>query len=251
MPRFDGYLVVGQRAREYYLNYGASEKRMFSAPHAVDNAFFAAESACMRTDRAGLRRRFGLPESATVWLFAGKLVGRKRPSDFLEAIGRAAARDGQTWALVVGDGPLRLVLEQTVRKAGWPVRFAGFLNQSQMPAAYAASDALVLPSNATETWGLVVNEAMASGLPAIVSDQVGCGPDLVRPNETGMVFRCGDVDQLTRMITCLSSEPPRLSRLAAGARRHIANYSIEAAVRGTLAAIRAVGRGPTRTTLAA
>jgi glycosyltransferase involved in cell wall biosynthesis len=120
-----------------------------------------------------------------------------------------------------------------------------------MPAAYAASDALVLPSDATETWGLVVNEAMASGLPTIVSDQVGSGPDLVRPDETGMVFACGDVEQLTQIMASLSGDPARLGRLAVGARRHVAKYSVDAVVSGTLAAIRAVGRRPTQDRLAA
>ena len=101
---------------------------------------------------------------------------------------------------MVGDGPLRASMEQIVAGAGSPIRFAGFLNQTEMPRAYAASDALVLPSDGGETWGLVVNEAMASGLPAVVSDQVGCGPDLVLPAKTGETFPCGAVSELARTV---------------------------------------------------
>jgi glycosyltransferase involved in cell wall biosynthesis len=244
IPRFDGYLVVGRRARQYYLHYGADPRRMFATPHAVDNAFFEAEAARLRGDRARLRREVGLPEEAVVWLFAGKLVDRKRPADFVRAVGQA---DG-VWGLVVGDGPLRAELESRVSQQGSPVRFAGFLNQTQIPAAYAASDGLVLPSDGSETWGLVVNEAMASGLPAIVSDEVGCGPDLVRGGETGEVFCRGDVDHLARLLTAHSANRERLAALGRRAQRHIQNYSIEAAANGTVAAIEAVGgrRGTVR-----
>ncbi len=81
------------------------------------------------------------------------------------------------------------------------VYFAGFQNQSQMPRTYAAGDLLVLPSHGGgETWGLCVNEAMCLGRPAIVSNHVGCGPDLIRPGETGWVFEAGRVDALAAAL---------------------------------------------------
>ena len=97
--------------------------------------------------------------------------------------------------LMVGDGPLRGVCEDFVRVNRAPIRFAGFLNQSQIVEAYVAADVLVLPSDGGETWGLVVNEAMACKRPCIVSDHVGCGPDLVAVGETGVIFPLGDVDR--------------------------------------------------------
>ena len=87
-----------------------------------------------------------------------------------------------------------------MREHTLPVSFAGFLNQGEIPAAYAACDALVLPSDYGETWGLVVNEAMACGVPAVVSDAVGCGPDLVEEGQTGMIFPLGDIPALARAI---------------------------------------------------
>jgi glycosyltransferase involved in cell wall biosynthesis len=242
IPRFDGYLVVGERARQYYLRYGANPRRMFAAPHAVDNAFFEKESARERTARTQLRHSLGLPESAVVWLFAGKLVDRKRPGDFMQAISTAARADSRVWGLVVGDGPIRAELQRAARQEGWPVRFAGFLNQTQMPAGYAASDALVLTSDGSETWGLVVNEAMASGLPAVVSDEVGSAPDLVHQGQTGEVFRCGDVDQLASIVARLSADPSHLEQMGRRAQRHVDNYSIARAAAGTAAAIDAIAR---------
>jgi glycosyltransferase involved in cell wall biosynthesis len=93
-----------------------------------------------------------------------------------------------------------------------PVTLTGFLNQSEIVSAYAASDCLTLPSDHGETWGLVVNEAMACGLPAIVSDQVGCGPDLVTPGETGAIFPFGDWSALAESLCRAAADPTELQR---------------------------------------
>jgi glycosyltransferase involved in cell wall biosynthesis len=92
----------------------------------------------------------------------------------------------------------------------------GFVNQSELPAVYASADVLVLPSDGQETWGLVVNEAMACGIPAIVSDAVGCGPDLIEPGLTGATFPLGDVAALASAIERV------LSFDAERTRRHLA-----------------------------
>jgi glycosyltransferase involved in cell wall biosynthesis len=241
IPRFDAYLVVGQRAREYYVHYGADPRRMFFAPHAVDNDFFSRRAAVARAQRDQLRAEWGLPAGAVVFLFAGKLSQGKRPEDFARAIARASRHDPRVWGLIVGDGPLRPALSLEVTSGDWPVRFAGFLNQTAMPVAYAVSDALVMTSaSASETWGLVVNEAMACGLPALVSDRVGCGPDLVLPGRTGEVFPCGAVGELASLVAALASDAPRLARLGAQARQLVQRYSPAEAVAGTVAAVQSV-----------
>ncbi|NOT58258.1 MAG: glycosyltransferase family 4 protein [Deltaproteobacteria bacterium] len=243
IPRFDGYLVVGERAGEYLRYYGARSERMFFSPHAVDNEFFARRAAVARSTREERRRSWGLPSDAVVYLFAGKCVARKHLEDFVRAIATASRGQSRVWGLVVGDGPLRAPLEAQARRQGWPLRFVGFLNQTEIPTAYAVSDALVLPSDATETWGLVVNEAMASGLPAFVSDQVGCAPDLILPEQTGHVFPCGQVDSLAELMLRHADLPTSLATLGAHARLHIQRYSLAQAVEGTLAAFHAVGTG--------
>jgi glycosyltransferase involved in cell wall biosynthesis len=242
VPRFDGYLVVGERARAYLRRYGAPETRMFFAPHAVDNDFFERRSAALRPQRVAIREQWGLPANATVFLFAGKLVPRKRVDDFVQAVHRASTGQPRVWGLVAGDGPLRGTLESEVARRGWPVRFAGFLNQTEMPRAYAASDALVLPSDSSETWGLVVNEAMASGLPAVVSDAVGCGPDLVLSEETGAVFPCGEVGRMSSVLGTLADTPLRLAEMGLRARKRISLYSLDGAVDGAVAAIASIER---------
>jgi glycosyltransferase involved in cell wall biosynthesis len=121
------------------------------------------------------------------------------------------------------------------------VTFAGFVNQTEIVRAYVAADCLVLPSDTGETWGLVVNEAMASGLPAIVSDEVGCGPDLVTEDVTGSIFPMGDVDALADRLTRFAGDPAGLRGMGARARERVSSqYSVERAVAGTLAAIDAI-----------
>jgi glycosyltransferase involved in cell wall biosynthesis len=163
----------------------------------------------------------------------------KRPQDFVRAVGQAARKHPGVWGLVVGDGRLRPALGTQATTQGLPLRFTGFLNQTELPKAYAASDALVLPST-SESWGLVVNEAMASGLPAIVSDQVGCGPDLVLPGETGDVFACGATSELASILARLADSPQLLSKLGSQAQRLIQRYSLAEATKGTIASLECV-----------
>ena len=113
---------------------------------------------------------------------------------------------------IVGDGPLRGELESFVRIHSLPVRFLGFVNQNEMPAVYASADCLVLPSNGEETWGLVVNEAFACGLPAIVSGEAGCAPELITEGRTGWTMRTPDADELAGLFRKAAEEAPGLPR---------------------------------------
>jgi glycosyltransferase involved in cell wall biosynthesis len=236
IPRFDAYLVVGERARQYYLHYGATPCRMFYSPHAVDNLFFADHANHLRPEREKWREQWLVPPGATVLLFAGKFTPIKRPIDFVQALSLCKQQGANIWGLMAGDGSLRGEVETMIEQLQAPITLVGFLNQSEMPRAYTASDMLVLLSD-SETWGLVVNEAMASGLPAIISDTVGCGQDLVIPGQTGEVFRCGAVEELAQIIMHLSEAPETILTMGVNARRHIERYSIPVAVDGVLAAL--------------
>jgi len=138
---------------------------------------------------------------------------------------------------MAGDGRLRPLCEGYAAARKLPVTFTGFLNQTQIAGAYACADVLVLPSAYAETWGLVVNEAMACGLPAIVSDRVGCGPDLVRPDETGMIFPAGDLNALADAMSDYVEHPALIRAHGRNARELISRYSIEAATEGTVSAV--------------
>jgi glycosyltransferase involved in cell wall biosynthesis len=198
LRRFDGFLYVGQRNREYLRHYGVPENRLFFSPHCVDNDAFAAASVAARGEASAGQRR-----ARRRVLFVGKLLARKHPTDLLHAVARLA--EHRVEVIFAGSGDLEVELRQVAATLALPVKFLGFVNQSQLPAVYASADVLVLPSDGRETWGLVVNEAMACGLPAIVSDAVGCGPDLVEPGATGAIFPLGDIAALAAAIESVLS----------------------------------------------
>jgi len=191
---------------------------------------FQSASAALASRRDELRREWNLEPSQAVFLFAGKFVDKKRPADFVRAIAQSNGSNSQVVGLMVGDGPLRLECEQLARDLNAPVRFAGFLNQSAIVKSFVAADALVLPSDGGETWGLVVNEAMSCGRAAIVSDHVGCAPDLIANARTGFVFRLGDIDDLSDRILMGAADRRRLEWMGAQARQKIGDYSINQAV---------------------
>ena len=243
LRRINGHLYVGRANREYLEHYGVRPEMLFHAPHFVDNERFGATAdAARRSGRvAALRTGWGAASNTTIFAFAGKLIEKKRPLDFLDAIARLAGSGADVCGLFVGSGPLQAEIEASARGRGLPVRFAGFQNQAAIPAYYAAADCLVLPSDGRETWGLVVNEAMACGLPAITSAEVGCARDLIDPGATGLTYPVGDVDALARRMAEMM-ELLRLNRsqVAAAVANRIAQYSCDAAVRGALAGLHAV-----------
>jgi glycosyltransferase involved in cell wall biosynthesis len=250
LSSIDAHLYVGRANREYLAHYGVPEARLFFAPHFVDNELFASRARRARETGAatGVRDTLGVPHDATLFAFVGKLIEKKRPADLLHAISAARLAGGSPWALMVGSGPLQADLEALARDLDLPVRFTGFRNQSELPPLLAASDALVLPSDAGETWGLVVNEAMACGLPAIVSTAAGCASDLIEDGRTGFQFPVGDVDALSEKLLRVERMLRRDGTVfEAAVAAKIARYSCPVAVRGALDALeylaaRRVGR---------
>jgi glycosyltransferase involved in cell wall biosynthesis len=246
LRRFAAALFIGEANRRFYVNNGVPATRLFFTPYAVDNARFAARANELLPRRAELRRQWSIPTDAFVPLFCGKLIHKKRPLDLIAAAG--LTQGSQTsiglHPLLVGDGPLRRDAEAAVAARRVPATFAGFLNQSRIVEAYVAADCLVLPSDAGETWGLVVNEAMACGRPAIVSDMVGCNLDLVAPGKTGYTFPLGGVESLASHLTRLAREPAIAPTLGASAKALVERrYSIPEAVAGTGLALRSLGTG--------
>jgi len=241
LPLFDACLVVGKSNRRFYRRGGVPERKLFECPHFVDNERLSRQHADWLPRRAEIRARWGVPAEAVCALFAGKLVEVKNVPEAFAALRIAAARAPRLHLLVAGDGPLGDELRTTAASERLPVSFAGFLNQSEIPAAYAAADFLVLPSR-SETWGLVVNEAMACGLPAVVSDRVGCAEDLVEPGVTGFVYRGGSAEELAARLVDIAGEGEARRAMGERARQRVlAGYTVERAVDGTLAALRFVG----------
>jgi glycosyltransferase involved in cell wall biosynthesis len=237
LSRYDGFLAIGVQNRHFYASQGVRAERVFDCPYFVDNEHFDRLASRARARRAQLREQFGIPGEAVCFVYAGKLEPKKRVLDAVRAM--AGLGDLPAHLLVVGSGPLHRSLRR--HASGLPVSFAGFLNQSRIPEAYAAADCLVLASDHGETWGLVVNEAMASGLPAIVSDQVGCGADLVSAGSTGWTYPTGDVKALAAAMRHAVGTGRGLADMGAAARERVMQrYSVDAATRATVDAVRNV-----------
>lgn len=241
LSRYDAFLAIGRSSRDFYTGYGISEDRIFAAPYSVDNERFQRDATTLAPDRDELRAAWGVPRDATCFLFAGKLEPKKRPLDVLAALD-LARQAATVHLLVVGAGELEASARALVAAHRLPVTFCGFLNQGEIAGAYVASDCLVLPSDHGETWGLVVNEAMACGRPVIVSDRVGCGPDLVTSGVTGFTFPFADVGALAERMAHAARDPHELAAMGDRARERVGAYSIAEVVRGTLAAAGRVTR---------
>lgn len=240
-----GCLAIGTYNAHLYEAYGVPADRIHMASYFVDNDWFQQEHARLQSTRAELRAKYGLPATGTVFLFMGKLIAKKRPDHLITAWKNLTATSRQQSAvLVVGSGAMANELKQ-LAGSNPRIVFAGLLNRKELPEAYAVSDVLVLPSDSGETWGLVVNEAMASGLPAIVSDQVGCAPDLVDVGKTGFTFRCGNVLELQYMLQRFIDDRSLSPRLGRAAQRHIAIATVARAVDATLDALHSIDLGET------
>jgi glycosyltransferase involved in cell wall biosynthesis len=246
LRQYSAFLTIGKANERFYLDNGVAPHRLFPGRYCVDNDRLATEADRARLRWREIRAAWGVPEAAFVFLFCGKLIPKKRPMDLLHALARleevGQPRRHRVHVLMVGDGPMRGAIASLVKDRRLPVSMIGFLNQRDVAKAYSVSDCLVLPSDYGETWGLVVNEAMACGRPAIVSDRVGCHPDLVVPNETGFVYRCGDVEALAGRLGQLAASPGLAEALGRRARRHVQAYSFQGLVSGTLSATATVAR---------
>jgi len=208
-----GGLAIGQLNEKFYRQYGA--RSVTFAPYSVDDQRFAAAPQIGRSE---LLRRWGLNDSKRVILFCGKLIPRKRPLDLAAA---AELLRDEVATMFVGDGSLAERVRASLRPGRGVV--TGFVNQAELPSYFHAADILVLPSE-TESWGLVINEAMAAGTVPVVSDRVGAAPDLVVG--VGEVYPCGDVTSLVRAINraLVRAEDPGFRDQV---RRHAARYSLD------------------------
>ncbi len=240
---YSGYLSVGRLSREYLESHGVSPTRIYSSRHAVDNDGFAAsaEPYLSGAGRADARAACGGGPDDFIVLFAGKIEARKRPLDAV----RATASLGPNAVLAVaGRGDLEHAMRTEAERLGVRVTWLGFVNQSMMGRVYAGADCLVLPSE-LESWGLVVNEAMATGLPAVVADSVGGAPDLIVPGVTGEIGGTGDIDGLGAALRRVRDRGARAS-MGAACRAHIARHGFDAATTGLVAACQSLTPRRTR-----
>jgi len=225
---FDRFLYTGAAQHAYYRDFGVREARLIHAPHIVDNAYFRAAADRLRPERRALKEKFGIAPDRKVLLTVAKIRPVKNPLMLIEAFAKAAPDD---WTLLwAGSGEMEADVRAAADACGADVRFAGFLDQTEVPDAYAAADLFAL-SSWTETWGLVVNEALNFDLPCVVTDGVGCADDLVTAR-TGLVVPAGDTDALADALGKIMSDDTLRATYAAAARETITHWGVAEYVDG-------------------
>lgn len=231
----DGFLAIGRLNAEYYQSYGIGADRIFSVPYAVDNAFFQQKAREASRERERWRSELGLEPGRPIILYVSKLSEVKRGADLLEAYIRMSpdrVQEPTPYLLFIGEGDQRQILEARARATNWTsIKFLGFKNQTELPRYYDLCDVLVLPS-VFEPWGLVINEVMNAGRAVVVSDQVGCGPDLVRRGENGEVFKAGDIAGLSLALYNLVSNQAKCRACGEKGLEIISKWGIEEDVAG-------------------
>ncbi|MGZ5443008.1 MAG: glycosyltransferase family 4 protein [Thermoanaerobaculia bacterium] len=230
-----GFMVSGVLNAAYYRHYGGDPRRFFLLPWAIDNGRFASASRFAQGEREAMRARFGIAPEQIAFVFSAKLVARKDPMTLLRAVARMQHRD-RAVVVFLGHGELREHLEVFAREHHLDVKFAGFVNQADLPKHYAMCDAFVLPST-YEPRGAVINEAMACGLPVVVTDRCGSLGDIVQENDNAFVYPAGDADALARALDALIDDALR-ARMARRSHEIIATWDYARGVEGVKEALR-------------
>ena len=231
------FLPAGSRQAEYLHHYGVGDGRIKIAHMTVDVAKIMSYAASMQaSSRHEARHRYGIESDALVILYLGRLEPYKGLFDLFEAFQRLKEQDSRLSLLIAGDGSLSSWAKDKA-SAEQSIFYVGRLSGERVWEAYAISDIFVLPSH-FEPWGLVVNEAMASGLPVIATDQVGCVDDLVKHAKSGLVVPAGAPSELARAMKSLASDADLRKRMSAEAKRIIAGWTLENAAIATVEAWR-------------
>jgi glycosyltransferase involved in cell wall biosynthesis len=199
------FVVPGRSSLQYLKKLGVAERRIGIAPNAIDTALFSKLAEDARLNESEIRARRQLPER--YFLFVGRLVKEKGIFDLLDAYAQLDAKIRAEIGLVfVGEGSQRRELMRRASKiTPGSVQFSGFVHREELPAIYALAAGLTFPTH-SDPWGLVVNEAMACGLPVITTNAAGCALDLVEEGWNGFVVPPNDRDRLAAAIQNLAAD---------------------------------------------
>ena len=227
---YSAALVGGQRHIEYLVELGMPRDRIFTGYDVVDNAYFRRSAEEVRSHKSDVRKQYGLPEN--YFLASARFIEKKNLPTLIRASTayrqKSEASGNPPWDVVLlGDGPLREALKSQLSTLNLHrhVRLPGFKQYDELPVYYALAKAFVHAST-TEQWGLVVNEAIASGLPVIVSNRCGCVPELVQGN--GFTFEPTDEHELvSRLLQMASLSDDERRRLGDASYRIAAKFAPE------------------------
>ncbi len=228
------WIAYGTRARDYLVRLGASPSRICIAYNTVDVERFQVQADQLRRQRPALRDEIGFG-AGPVFLYVGQLIERKGALDLLAAHERIVERLPGAQLALVGYGPLESALRERVASREIPgVIFAGHVKLEDLPRYYAAADVFVLPSH-EEVWGLVLNEAAASGLPLVTTSVTGAAADVVVPGRNGHVVPACQPEALAAALLDALEHAPEMG---AASRDRISTMTYEQNVDAIVSQIR-------------
>jgi 1,2-diacylglycerol 3-alpha-glucosyltransferase len=239
---YSAALVGGAPHKDYMVKLGMPPKRVFPGYDAVDNEYFAGKVEEVRSRRPEVRKKLGLPEN--YFLASARFIEKKNLPRLMEAYAlyrkKADLRSpsSRPWSLVLlGDGALRPALSRLISdlRLEHGVLLPGFKQYAELPAYYGLANAFIHAST-TEPWGLVVNEAMASGLPVLVSNRCGCAADLVQEGVNGFTFDPHNVEQLAELMLKISDSQFPIPDFGAASARRVADWGPQRFAQGWKAA---------------
>lgn len=237
----DRFVVPGKASFEYLRSLGAAASSIVTAPNAVDNRWYAAQAESVRSHAAAFREKMRLKLKLKLplrfILFVGRLVREKGVFDLLAGYAKLESGVRSEVGLVfAGDGVAKEELMQQAKLiSASAICFPGFAQREDLAGLYALAEALVLPTH-SDPWGLVVNEAMACGLPIIASSVAGCSADLVEDGWNGYVVPPRDLEKLRVAMETVVRQPELRRQMSARSLERIQNYSPEACAEGLAAA---------------
>lgn len=226
---YDGYLASSSLCAEYMVSNGAARERVVLLPQAIDNEFFRTRAASAHDGRETLKRELGLADRNVI-LYVGQFTERKGVLPLLDAFRTLAAKDARAGLLLVGNGPLQdeLIARRDAFGLADRVVISEFVQKPELPRYYAAADLFVLPSY-YDTYGVVVNEAMACGLPVVTTDRVGAAHDLVQEGANGMIVPVGDAAALAAALERILTDEPLRKGMGKRSQQIIGGWTVEVA----------------------
>jgi glycosyltransferase involved in cell wall biosynthesis len=226
IKQFDGYFNFGTLSKNYLLALGAEPQKMLVNRNCVDNKVLKEIYQKYIPERVDRQKALNL--TSKNFIFVGRLIDYKNLFLFIEAFGAAKMKSKNNWGVIIlGDGEqkeelIRFVNDKNIQN----VSFQKGVSWQRVPEYLALSDVLVLPSY-SEPWGLVVNEAMACGMPIIVSEKCGCAIDLVKNNQNGFTFSPDNIKQLTDILLKFMHQEVDLEQMGKVSKEIIREYSPE------------------------
>jgi len=218
-----GYIVPGRASFEYLLGLGASPEKIYIAPNSIDNDYFSSAGEAYRKEKDKSKKSLGYPEKLI--LYVGRLIDKKGVLDLLKAFQEISRERTGLGLLLVGEGEGEGRYKELCRRNNLKnVFFPGFVQQADLPAYYALGDIFVLPTH-SDPWGLVLNEAMACGLPVITSSAAGAARDLVNEGINGYIYKAGETAELVSRLREILADEEKRRRFGGESLRIIKGYS--------------------------